>query len=90
MSRVSYAHPSARAQPFVGARFILECSRKLSLPCLASATACALFHTFNRNRRRARGGGEAEAQQYEQYVSRQPSMEVGKKIPGVNSLIVQY
>ena len=62
-AKVKYLKYAESKERYVGARFIIECGKKLELDSVIVCTACLLFHQFYAN------ASKDTEHAYDQYVS---------------------
>ena len=62
-AKVTYLKYAESKERYVGARFIIECGKKLELDSVVVCTGCLLFHQFYAN------ASKDTEHAYDQYVS---------------------
>ena len=62
-AKMSYLKYAESKQRYVGARFLMECGKKLELDSVVVCTGCCLFHQFYAN------ASKDTEHAYDQYVS---------------------
>ena len=85
-AKMTYLKYAESKQRYVGARFVMECGKKLELDSVVVCTGCCLFHQFNAN------ASKDTEHAYDQYVSlrSQASFITSSAIPSPTQKFREY